>query len=160
NKIDLVDYDQAVFEQIVAAYRAFAAPLGFKSLMAIPVSALRGDNMLSRSARTPWFAGPALLPYLETIVVAEDHSAAPLRFPVQWVNRLDLDFRGVAGTLAAGTVTVGDTVLVAASRQPAVVSRIVTLDGDLPHAVAGQAVTLVLDREVDISRGDVLSHPG
>ena len=160
NKIDLVDYDQAVFDRIVEDYRAFAEPLGFKTLAAVPVSALRGDNILAVSDRTPWFKGTPLVPYLETIEVAEDRSATRFRFPVQWVNRPNLDFRGFSGTVASGSVAVGDEVLIASSRKPAVVSRIVTMDGDLQHAVAGQAVTLVLDREVDVSRGDVLSHPG
>jgi len=160
NKIDLVDYDQAVFDRIVAEYQAFAAPLGFKTLAAIPVSALRGDNILKPSARTPWFTGSALVPYLETIAVGEDRVAKPFRFPVQWVNRPDLDFRGFSGTVASGSVRVGDEVLIAASRKPAQIARIVTLDGDLDRAIAGEAVTLVLDREVDVSRGDVLAHPG
>ncbi|WP_137152241.1 sulfate adenylyltransferase subunit CysN [Devosia sp. FKR38] len=160
NKIDLVDYEQAVFDRIVAEYRAFAAPLGFKTLEAIPVSALRGDNMLAQSPNTPWYGGPALVPYLETIDVSEDRSAQPFRFPVQWVNRPNLDFRGFSGTVASGAIAVGDEVLIASSRKPAVVKRIVTMDGDLDQAIAGRAVTLVLDREVDISRGDVLSWPG
>lgn len=160
NKIDLVDYDEAVFDRIVAEYRAFAEPLGFKTLAAVPVSALRGDNILAKSERTPWFDGTPLVPYLEAVDVAEDRSAGKLRFPVQWVNRPNLDFRGFSGTVASGAVAVGDDVLIASSRKPAVVSRIVTMDGDLQRAVAGQAVTLVLDREVDISRGDMLSHPG
>ena len=160
NKIDLVDYSQQVFAEIADAYTAFAEPLGFKTLQAIPVSALRGDNILSPSARTPWYRGPQLVRYLETIEVAEDVTARPLRFPVQWVNRPDLDFRGLAGTVAAGAVAVGDEVLVAASRKPARISRIVTMDGELESAIAGQAVTLVLDRELDISRGDMLVHPG
>ncbi|MDP2782404.1 sulfate adenylyltransferase subunit CysN [Devosia sp.] len=160
NKIDLVDYDSDVFDRIVAEYRAFAEPLGFKTLAAIPVSALRGDNMLAPSPRTPWYSGAGLVPYLEAIDVSEDRSAELFRFPVQWVNRPNLDFRGFSGTLASGAIAVGDEVLVAASRQRAVISRIVTMDGDLDHAVAGQAVTLVLDREVDVSRGDVLSRQG
>lgn len=160
NKIDLVGYDQAVFDQIASAYRAFAEPLGFKSLQVVPVSALRGDNMLEPSSNTPWYGGPALVPYLETIDIAEDLSAAKFRFPVQWVNRPNLDFRGFSGTVAAGSVAIDDEVLVASSRKPAVVKRIVTMDGDLDRAVAGQAVTLVLDREVDVSRGEVLSRPG
>jgi len=160
NKIDLVDYDQAVFDRIVAEYRAFAGPLGFKTLAAIPVSALRGDNILVPSQNTPWYAGTALVPYLETISVAEDRTAEKFRFAVQWVNRPDLDFRGFSGTVASGTVAVGDDVLIASSRKPAVIKRIVTMDGDLQQAVAGQAVTLLVDREVDISRGDVLSRPG
>ena len=160
NKIDLVDYDQAVFDRIVSDYRAFAEPLGFKTLAAVPVSALRGDNMLAQSPNTPWYGGPALVPYLEAIDVSEDRTAQLFRFPVQWVNRPNLDFRGFSGTVASGAIAVGDEVLIASSRKPAVVTRIVTMDGDLKHAVAGQAVTLVLDREVDISRGDVLSRPG
>lgn len=160
NKIDLVDYDQATFDRIEAEYRAFAAPLGFKTLAAIPVSALRGDNMLAQSPHTPWYHGPSLVPYLESIDVTEDLSAQPMRFPVQWVNRPNLDFRGFSGTVASGRVAVGEELLIAASRKPAKVARIVTMDGDLDYASAGQAVTLVLDREVDISRGDVLTHPG
>lgn len=160
NKIDLVDYDQTVFDRIVAEYRAFAEPLGFASLAAVPVSALRGDNMISPSANTPWYDGVPLVPYLETIEVAEDRTARPFRFPVQWVNRPNLDFRGFSGTIASGTIAVGDEVLIASSRKPAVIRRIVTMDGDLQVAIAGQAVTLVLDREVDVSRGDVLSRPG
>ncbi len=160
NKIDLVDYDQAVFDGIVAEYRAFAEPLGFKTLAAVPVSALRGDNILRQSAKTPWYSGAPLVPYLEEIEIAEDRAAQKFRFPVQWVNRPNLDFRGFSGTVASGVIAVGDEVLVASSRKPAAVKRIVTMDGDLQRAIAGQAVTLVLDREVDISRGDVLTHGG
>ncbi|MBI4046681.1 MAG: sulfate adenylyltransferase subunit CysN [Devosia nanyangense] len=160
NKIDLVDYDPDVFAAIESAYRSFAEPLGFKSLQAIPVSALRGDNILKPSARTPWYHGPQLVPYLEEIDVNEDRTIQPFRFPVQWVNRASLDFRGFSGTLASGTVAVGDEVLVAASRKPARIARIVTMDGDLHRAIAGQSVTLVLDREIDVSRGDVLTHAG
>jgi len=108
----------------------------------------------------PWYTGPALVPYLEGIEVARDRTSRPMRFPVQWVNRASLDFRGFSGTVAAGVLKVGDDVLVAASRVPAVIARIVTMDGDQQSAIAGEAVTLVLDREIDISRGDVLSHAG
>ncbi len=160
NKIDLVDYDQAVFEKIESEYREFAARLGFDSLEAIPVSALKGDNIASRSEATPWYEGPQLVPYLEQVEVGVDRSQGQMRFPVQWVNRASLDFRGFSGTVAGGVVRVGDDVLVASSRKPAKISRIVTMDAEHTKAVAGQAVTLVLDREVDISRGDVLSHPG
>jgi bifunctional enzyme CysN/CysC len=160
NKIDLVDYDQAVFDGIVAEYRAFAEPLGFKTLAAVPVSALRGDNILHQSAKTLWYSGAPLVPYLEEIEIAEDRAAQKFRFPVQWVNRPNLDFRGFSGTVASGVIAVGDEVLVASSRKPAAVKRIVTMDGDLQRAIAGQAVTLVLDREVDISRGDVLTQGG
>jgi len=159
NKIDLVGYDADTFNSIEADYRAFAKDLGFETLVAIPVSALKGDNILTPSAQMPWYTGPQLVPYLETIEVATDRTAKPLRFPVQWVNRPNLDFRGFSGTVASGTVKVGEDVLVAASRKPARVKRIVTMDGDLDEAIAGQAVTIVLDREVDVSRGDVLAHP-
>ena len=160
NKIDLVGYDRATFEAIEAEYRGLAEPLGFSTLHAVPVSALRGDNILRPSAQTPWFTATPLVPYLETIAVDEDRTALPFRLPVQWVNRPNLDLRGFSGTVASGSIAVGDEVLVAASRKPAVVKRIITMDGDLEQAVAGQAVTLVLDRELDISRGDVLARPG
>ncbi|MHB1110928.1 MAG: adenylyl-sulfate kinase, partial [Devosia sp.] len=113
-----------------------------------------------KSARTPWYEGPQLVPYLEEIEIATDRTVRPLRFPVQWVNRASFDFRGFSGTVASGSIKVGDDVLVAASRKPARVARIVTLDGDLSEAIAGEAVTIVLDREVDISRGDILTHSG
>ncbi|WP_196258245.1 sulfate adenylyltransferase subunit CysN [Pelagibacterium limicola] len=160
NKIDLVGYDADTFAAIESDYRRFAQGLGFKSIAAVPVSALRGDNIVTSSANTPWYQGAPLLPYLEEIVVDEDRSDAPFRFPVQWVNRPNLDFRGFSGTVASGTVAIGDEILVAASRKPAKIARIVTMDGDREEAIAGQAVTLVLDREIDISRGDVLTHPG
>jgi bifunctional enzyme CysN/CysC len=160
NKIDLVGYDAKTFNAIEAEYRDFAKGLGFDSLVAIPVSALRGDNILKPSSDMPWYRGPQLVPYLETIEVASDRAARPFRFPVQWVNRPNLDFRGFSGTVASGVARVGDDVLVAASRKPARITRIVTIDGDQPAAGAGEAVTLVLDREIDVSRGDVLARPG
>ncbi|SDG69193.1 sulfate adenylyltransferase subunit CysN [Pelagibacterium luteolum] len=160
NKIDLVDYSEEVFAQIEADYLEFAKDLGFKSFAAVPVSALRGDNIVEPSTRTPWFKGQPLLPYLENIIVDEDKSQALFRFPVQWVNRPNLDFRGFSGTVASGVARVGDEILVAASKKPAKIASIVTMDGDLEQAVAGQAVTLVLDREIDVSRGDVLTHSG
>lgn len=160
NKIDLVGYDQQVFQSIENDYRAFARDLGFETLQTIPVSALKGDNILAASPNTSWYNGPQLLPYLEQVDVTSDQTAQPLRFPVQWVNRPNLDFRGFSGTVGSGVVSVGDDLLVSASRKPARVARIVTMDGDLDSAIAGEAVTLVLDREVDISRGDVLVRPG
>jgi bifunctional enzyme CysN/CysC len=160
NKIDLVGYDADVFNAIEAEYREFAKDLGFETLAAIPLSALKGDNILTPSAQTPWYTGPQLVPYLETIEVGTDREAGLLRFPVQWVNRPNLDFRGFSGTVASGSVAVGDEVLVSASRKPARVARIVTMDGEQGRAVAGEAVTIVLDREIDVSRGDVLVHPG
>ncbi|MQW31402.1 sulfate adenylyltransferase subunit CysN [Sinorhizobium meliloti] len=160
NKIDLMDYSQEVFARIEAEYRAFVTELGFASLAAVPISALRGDNIVAKSERTPWYTGSPLLSYLEDIAVDEDRTQTPFRFPVQWVNRPNLDFRGFSGTVASGTVRVGDEILVSSSRKPAAIARIVTMDGDLPEAAAEQAVTLVLDREIDISRGDVLTHSG
>ena len=160
NKIDLVGYSKETFDAIEAEYRAFTKDLGFETLAAIPVSALKGDNILGNSAQMPWYTGPALVPYLETIEVASDRTTKTMRFPVQWVNRASLDFRGFSGTVASGVIKVGDDVLVAASRKPAKITRIVTMDGDQPDAIVGEAVTVVLDREVDISRGDVLTHPG
>jgi bifunctional enzyme CysN/CysC len=160
NKIDLVNYDEKTFRTIEAEYREFARDLGFDSLVAIPVSALRGDNILQPSPSMHWYTGPQLVPYLETVEVSTDRTQKPMRFPVQWVNRPNLDFRGFSGTIASGIVKPGDDILVAASRKPAKISRIVTMDGDLEQAIAGQAVTLVLDREIDVSRGDVLTHPG
>lgn len=160
NKIDLVGYDEKTFRDIEAAFRTFADPLGFDSIEAIPVSALEGDNIVDKSANMDWYSGSALLPYLEAVEVGEDWSTRPMRFPVQWVNRPNLDFRGFSGTIASGSVAVGDDVLVASSRKPGRIRRIVTMDGDLDAAHAGQAVTLVLDREIDISRGDILVRPG
>jgi bifunctional enzyme CysN/CysC len=160
NKIDLVNYDEKTFRAIEAEYREFARELGFETLVAIPVSALKGDNILKPSPSMHWYTGPQLVPYLETIEVASDRTGRPMRFPVQWVNRPNLDFRGFSGTVASGVVRVGDDVLVAASRKPAKITRIVTMDGELEQGIAGQALTLVLDREIDVSRGDVLAHPG
>ncbi len=160
NKIDLMDYDADVFDRIESDYAKFAQALGFDSLKAIPISATKGDNVVSKSANTPWYKGPALLGYLETISVDQEINETPLRFPVQWVNRANADFRGFSGTLASGKVSVGDQVLLAASRKSANISRIVTMDGDLEQAASGQAVTLVLDRQLDISRGDMLVEPG
>jgi bifunctional enzyme CysN/CysC len=159
NKIDLVDFDQAVFDQIVADYRAFAQDLNFLEITAIPMSARHGDNVTLRSTRTPWYSGPTLIEHLETVDVDSDTVEKPFRFPVQWVNRPDLDFRGFSGTVASGRVRPGDPVTVAASGRQTKVARIVTYDGDLDEARAGDAVTLTLADEVDIARGDLLSAP-
>ena len=157
NKIDLIDFDEARFNAIRDDYAGAVRDLGFASLHAIPLSARYGDNVIDNSARTPWYSGPSLLHLLETIDVEADLAARPFRMPVQWVNRPDLDFRGYAGTVASGTVRVGDRVTVAASGRSSTVARIVTMDGDLPAAGAGSAVTLTLADQVDISRGDVLA---
>ncbi|MRR39075.1 sulfate adenylyltransferase, partial [bacterium] len=159
NKMDLIDFDEGRFSDIVRDYQEFAAPLGFASITAIPISALNGDNIIEASSYTPWYQGPTLMNYLETVQVAEERAAEPFRLPVQWVNRPHLDFRGFCGTIAAGTVRPGDEVLVAASGRTSRVARIVTMGGDLPEAVAGQAVTLTLTDEIDISRGDMLTAP-
>ncbi len=159
NKIDLVEFSQDVFEAIVADFQAFAAKLNFETLTAIPLSARYGDNVIAPSARTPWYKGPALLDHLESIDVETELAAKSFRLPVQWVNRPNLDFRGFAGTIVSGRIAVGEGVAVAKSGRTSKVTRIVTGDGDLKEAVAGQAVTLVLADEIDISRGDMLVAP-
>ena len=159
NKIDLMGFDEDVFDRIVADYRAFAGPLGFDELVAIPMSARYGDNVSSRSARTPWYSGPTLVEHLETVDVESQAASRPFRFPVQWVNRPNLDFRGFSGTVATGSVRPGDRVVVSASGRETTITRIVTYDGDLPEARAGDAVTLTLADEVDIARGDLLVPP-
>jgi bifunctional enzyme CysN/CysC len=157
NKMDLVGYEQAVFDRIVADYADFARGIGITDFTAIPISGLRGDNITTRSDATPWFTGPVLLDHLESVPVDADRLAAgPLRMPVQWVNRPNLDFRGFAGTIAAGSVARGDPVRVLPSGRISTVDRVVTYDGDLDRAVAGQSVTLTLADEIDCSRGDVI----
>jgi bifunctional enzyme CysN/CysC len=158
NKLDLVGYEQGVFDRIVADYRAFADSIGIAGFTAIPLSGLRGDNIASGSDAMPWYDGPTLIEHLETVEVdAEADRAKPFRLPVQWVNRPNLDFRGFAGLIAGGAVKPGDTVRVLPSGRATQVSRIVTGDGDLDEAVAGQSVTLTLADEVDCSRGDVIA---
>ena len=156
NKMDLVDYDPSVFAQIEADYLAFAAALSFKSITAIPLSALQGDNVIVRSRRTPWYSGPTLLGYLESVEIAADDMHADFRLPIQWVNRPNADFRGFAGTVAAGSIAPGDAVKIQPSGQEAVVKEVVLFDKSLPRALPKQSVTLTLDREVDVSRGDVI----
>ena len=156
NKIDLVGFDEAVFAKIAEDYRAFAANLGFKSIDPTPLSARYGDNVTARSSRMNWYAGPTLIGHLETVAVEDEALALPFRFPVQYVNRPNLDFRGFAGTIASGSVAEGDEIVVAKSGTSARIKRIVTRDGDLKEAVAGQTVTLVLDEEIEVSRGNML----
>ena len=157
NKMDLVGYDQAIFDEIVADYRAFAQKIGIDAFTAIPISGLAGDNIASRSENTPWHDGPTLIEHLETVDLGlDERTAAPFRLPVQWVNRPNLDFRGFAGQIAAGTIRPGDAVRVIPSGKTSTVARIVTLDGDLDQAVAGQSITLTLTDEIDCSRGDVI----
>ena len=156
NKMDLVEYDQTVFDTIVSEFKTTAKSLGFEGITPIPLSALKGDNITTRSAHTHWYQGPTLMGCLETIDVHRpiQHKAV---FPVQWVNRPNGNFRGFSGTLASGQLNVGDTLRITASGQTAMLSQIVTADGDLKEARAGDALTLVLDREVDASRGDVIA---
>jgi bifunctional enzyme CysN/CysC len=158
NKMDLVEYDRARFEAVVADYRAFAATIGIADFVAMPISGLVGDNIAKRSARMPWYTGPTLIEYLDTVEIdlAADQDR-PFRLPVQWVNRPNLDFRGFAGLISAGTVRVGDPVRVLPSGKTSRVSRIVAVRGDLERAVAGQSVTLCLQDEIDCSRGDVIT---
>jgi bifunctional enzyme CysN/CysC len=157
NKIDLVGYAKETFDRIVGDFASFASQLGFTAIMPIPISARFGDNVTGLSGNTPWYRGPTLLQHLETTEVEGEVEAKPFRFPVQWVNRPNLDFRGYAGTVASGHVSRGDLVVVAASGQGTTVERIVTYDGDAERAEAGEAVTLTLADEVDLGRGDVLS---
>jgi bifunctional enzyme CysN/CysC len=156
NKMDLVGFSAATFNTIQEEFERFSATLGFDAVTAIPLSALKGDNITQRSANTPWYAGPTLMGYLETVKVAQAGSER-LVFPVQWVNRPNASFRGFSGTVAEGSVRVGDEVRVTASGQTATVASIVTMDGSLTQASAGDAVTLTLSKEIDASRGDVLS---
>jgi bifunctional enzyme CysN/CysC len=156
NKMDLVGFNRGTFESIARDFEAFARPLGFASITPLPISALRGDNVVTRSHETPWHAGPTLMGWLETVELRQA-SQGRLVFPVQMVSRPDPAFRGFAGTIAEGWVQVGDSVRVTASGETARVQRIVTMDGDLARAESGRAVTLTLDREIDASRGDVIS---
>ncbi|RAI45840.1 sulfate adenylyltransferase subunit CysN [Rhodoplanes roseus] len=158
NKMDLVGWSQARFDELVAAFGAFAGPLDFRSVTTIPLSARFGDNVVEASPNTPWHVGPTLLEHLEAVEIADD-SAAPFRFPVQWVSRPHADFRGAAGTVASGRVAVGDAVVVAASGRTTKIARIVTMDADVEVASAGDAVTLTFADEIDIGRGDVLAAP-
>ena len=159
NKMDLVGYEQAVFERIRADYSAFSARLQVPDLVYIPISALRGDNVVNRSGNMPWYDGPALLPHLEHVEIGGDRNLVDFRFPVQMVNRPNQDFRGYCGQVASGVVSTGDEVVVRASGKRTRVRSIVTFDGERPLAFAGQAVTLGLEDELDISRGDMLSSP-
>lgn len=157
NKMDLLGFDRAVFDRIAADFRAFAENLGFRSIAAIPVSARYGDNVVHGSEQADWYTGPTLLQHLEETQIAGDVDRTGFRFPVQLVSRPNAEFRGYAGTIVAGRVSRGDTVVVARNGEQAQVSRIVTFDGDLAEAGAGQAVTLALSKEIDASRGDVIS---
>ncbi|OXX37748.1 sulfate adenylyltransferase subunit CysN [Vibrio sp. V09_P4A23P171] len=161
NKMDLVDYSQDRFEQIRQDYVEFSKHLqGDTDIQIIPLSALEGDNVVEASQHMRWYQGPSLLELLETVDVDQQKGASEFRFPVQYVNRPNLDFRGFAGTIAAGSISVGDAITALPSGKTSTVARIVTFDGDLPQAQAGQAVTLTLSDEIDISRGDLIVLQG
>ena len=157
NKMDLVGYRQSVYDDIVAEYAAFARSIGIEDFTPIPIVALDGDNVATPASHMPWYDGPTLLEALETAEIPQDRSPASFLMQVQWVNRANLDFRGVAGTIAAGTVRPGDSVRIAPSGLTATIDRIVTMDGDLPLATRGQAVTLTFTQDIDCSRGDVVA---
>lgn len=158
NKMDLVDYDQAVYDKIIADYARFAEEIGIENFTPIPISGLAGDNITSVSSNTPWYHGPDLVSHLETVELTNTvNRTKPLRMPVQWVNRPNLDFRGFSGQIASGTVKPGDEIRVLPSGRTSAVKSIVTMDGELDEAVAGQSVTLVLADEIDCSRGDVIA---
>jgi len=156
NKMDLVDYDEQTFRDIVRDYQAFAEALDFETITAIPLSALKGDNVIERSRVTSWYTGPTLLGFLETVEVREAQLEHAFRFPVQWVNRPSSDFRGYSGTVVAGSVNKGDPIRILPSGETATVDDIIFYKDHLDSASADQAVTITLDREVDVSRGDVL----
>jgi len=159
NKMDLVGHDPAVFARICEDYQEFVTKLGVREVCCIPVSALRGDNVVQPSTAMPWYKGPTLLQHLEQVKVDADYNLRDFRFPVQYVNRPHLDFRGFCGTIAAGQVRPGDEVVALPSGRRSRVERIVTAEGDVAQAAIGQAVTLTLADEIDISRGDLLVHP-
>ena len=157
NKMDLVEFSATVFRAIEDEFRAFARRIGLDQVSCIPVSALKGDNILALSARMQWYHGPTVMGYLETVEVDDTRlETTPFRLPVQWVNRPHADFRGFAGTVVSGTIRPGDRIRVQPSGRESRVARIVTYDGDLPRAVSGQSITLTLADEVDVSRGDVI----
>jgi len=156
NKMDLMDYRQDIFDRIEADYRAFAASINAGNVTLIPVSALKGDNIIARSAQMPWYHGQTLMAHLETVPVDDDLAERAFRMPVQWVNRPDQNFRGFSGTIASGTVRPGDAIKVLPSGKSSTVDRVVTYDGDLAAGVAGQSLTITLKDEIDVSRGDIL----
>lgn len=160
NKMDLVGFDEQVFEKIKRDYTDFAARMIADDVHFVPISALDGDNVINASANTPWYGGSTLMHLLETVHIASDRNLIDFRFPVQYVNRPNLDFRGFCGTIASGVVRQGDEILALPSRKKSKVKSIVTHDGELEEAFAPQSVTLTLEDEIDVSRGDMIVHPG
>ena len=158
NKMDLIGYDRARYDEIVADYTAFATSIGITAFMPMPISGFKGDNITAKSENTPWYAGPTLMAHLETVELdVTSAQAKPFRMPVQWVNRPNLDFRGFSGLIASGTIKPGDAVRVLPSGKTSTLTRIVTMGGDLDEAVAGQSPTLTFADEIDCSRGDVIA---
>jgi len=158
NKMDLNGFDQTIYNEIEVDFRDFSKDLGFTEITCIPMSALDGDNVTTKSANTNWYKGPALLEYLEVVDVDYDTTDAPFRLPVQWVNRPNLDFRGFSGTIASGKISVGDPIIAIPSGKRSTVKEIVSFDGNLETAREDQAITLTLNDEIDISRGDFICH--
>ena len=159
NKMDLVDFDRQVFEGIVNEFEHFIEPFRIPDVRCIPLSALEGDNVVERSSRTPWYDGPSLLEFLETVHIGNDHNLHDFRYPVQYVLRPDLDFRGFSGKVASGVIRQGDEVMALPSGKRSKVKRIVSYEGDLDYAFPPQCVTLQLEDEIDISRGEMIVHP-
>jgi bifunctional enzyme CysN/CysC len=159
NKIDLVAYRKETFHRIVGDYTSFASQLGFTSIVPIPISARYGDNIVKASGNTPWYRGPSLFEYLETINIESEAAERPFRFPVQWINRPSQDFRGYAGTVVSGTIKVGEPIVIAGSGHHTRVKEILTYDGPQASAQAGDAITLTLTDNIDIARGDLLTSP-
>ena len=159
NKMDLVDFSEGKFNEIVTEYKKFTAPLGIPDITCIPLSALEGDNVVEKSSRTPWYSGPTLLEFLETVHIDNDHNLSDFRFPVQYVLRPNLDFRGFCGKVASGVVHKGDEVMALPSGKKSRIKSIVTYDGELDYAFPPQSVTLTLEDEIDVSRGEMLVHP-
>lgn len=159
NKMDLVDFEKNIFDRIVADYKEFVAPLNISDITYIPLSALDGDNVVDRSDRTPWYEGPSLLDFLETVPIDQDRNFEDFRYPVQYVLRPNLDFRGFCGKVSSGIIRKGDTVMALPSRKTSKVKSIVTYDGELDYAFPPQCVTITLEDEIDVSRGEMLVHP-
>lgn len=159
NKMDLVDFDKAVFDKIVSEYMAFVQPLGIEDITCIPLSALDGDNVVTKSDRTPWYEGQSLLDFLETVPIDRDRNYVDFRYPVQYVLRPNLNFRGFCGKVASGVIRKGDEVMALPSRKRSKVKSIVTYEGELEEAFPPMCVTLTLEDEIDVSRGEMLVHP-
>ena len=159
NKMDLVDFDKQIFDKIVADYKAFVKSLNIPDITYIPLSALDGDNVVDKSDRTPWYEGPSLLDFLETVPIDQDRKFEDFRYPVQYVLRPNLDFRGFCGKVSSGIIRKGDTVMALPSRKTSKVKSIVTYDGELDYAFPPQCVTITLEDEIDVSRGEMLVHP-